>query len=67
MNDKTILKLKSNWDKIKIIATITFIILAGTVYSVSTMIKGGKADDRIELVVTDSVISTSDEADSHFD
>ena len=67
MNDKTILKLKSNWDKIKIIATITFIILAGTVYSVSTMIKGGKADDRIELVVTDSVISTSDEAGSHFD
>ena len=67
MNDKIILKLKSNWDKIKIIATITFIILAGTVYSVSTMIKGGKADDRIELVVTDSVISTSDEADSHFD
>ena len=67
MNDKTILKLKSNWDKIKIIATITFIILAGTVYSVSRMIKGGKADDRIELVVTDSVISTSDEADSHFD
>ena len=67
MNDKTILKLKSNWDKIKIIATITFIILAGTVYSVSTMIKGGKADDRIELVVTDSVISTSYEADSHFD
>ena len=67
MNDKTILKLKNNWDKIKIIATITFIILAGTVYSVSTMIKGGKADDRIELVVTDSVISTSDEADSHFD
>lgn len=67
MNDKTILKLRSNWDKIKIIATITFIILAGTVYSVSTMIKGGKADDRIELVVTDSVISTSDEADSHFD
>ena len=67
MNDKTILKLKSNWDKIKIIAIITFIILAGTVYSVSTMIKGGKADDRIELVVTDSVISTSDEADSHFD
>ena len=67
MNDKTILKLKRNWDKIKIIATITFIILAGTVYSVSTMIKGGKADDRIELVVTDSVISTSDEADSHFD
>ena len=62
MNDKTILKLKSNWDKIKIIATITFIILAGTVYSVSTMIKGGKADDRIELVVTDSVISTSDGA-----
>ena len=43
MNDKIILKLKSNWDKIKIIATITFIILAGTVYSVSTMIKGGKA------------------------
>lgn len=67
MNDKTILKLKSNWDKIKIIATITFIILAGTVYSVSRMIKGGKADDRIELVVTDSVISTSDEAGSHFD
>ena len=67
MNDKTILKLKSNWDKIKIIATIIFIILAGTVYSVSTMIKGGKADDRIELVVTDSVISTSDEAGSHFD
>lgn len=67
MNDKTILKLKSNWDKIKIIATITFIILAGTVYSVSTMIKGGKADDRIELVVTDSVISTSDGAGSHFD
>lgn len=67
MNDKIILKLKSNWDKIKIIATITFIILAGTVYSVSTMIKGGKADDRIELVVTDSVISTSDEAGSHFD
>ena len=67
MNDKTILKLKSNWDKIKIIATITFIILAGTVYSVSTMIKGGKADDRIELVVTDSVISTSDETGSHFD
>ena len=67
MNDKTILKLKSNWDKIKIIATITFIILAGTVYSVSRMIIGGKADDRIELVVTDSVISTSDEADSHFD
>ena len=67
MNDKIILKLKSNWDKIKIIATITFIILAGTVYSVSRMIKGGKADDRIELVVTDSVISTSDEADSHFD
>ena len=67
MNDKTILKLKSNWDKIKIIATITFIILAGTVYSVSTMSKGGKADDRIELVVTDSVISTSDEAGSHFD
>ena len=67
MNDKTILKLKSNWDKIKIIATITFIILVGTVYSVSRMIKGGKADDRIELVVTDSVISTSDEADSHFD
>ena len=67
MNDKTILKLKSNWDKIKIIATITFIILAGTVYSVSRMIKGGKADDRIELVVTDSVISTSDETGSHFD
>ena len=67
MNDKIILKLKSNWDKIKIIATITFIILAGTVYSVSTMIKGGKADDRIELVVTDSVISTSDGAGSHFD
>ena len=67
MNDKTILKLKSNWDKIKIIATITFSILAGTVYSVSRMIKGGKADDRIELVVTDSVISTSDEAGSHFD
>ena len=67
MNDKIILKLTSNWDKIKIIATITFIILAGTVYSVSTMIKGGKADDRIELVVTDSVISTSDEAGSHFD
>ena len=67
MNDKIILKLKSNWDKIKIIATITFIIIAGTVYSVSRMIKGGKADDRIELVVTDSVISTSDEADSHFD
>ena len=67
MNDKTILKLKSNWDKIKIIATITFIILAGTVYSVSRMIKGGKADDRIELVVTDSVISTSDGAGSHFD
>ena len=67
MNDKTILKLKSNWDNIKIIATITFIILAGTVYSVSTMIKGGKADDRIELVVTDSVISTSDGAGSHFD
>ena len=67
MNDKTILKLKSNWDKIKIIATITFIILAGTVYSVSTMIKGGKADDRIELVVTDSVISNSDGAGSHFD
>lgn len=67
MNDKIILKLKSNWDKIKIIATITFIILAGTVYSVSRMIKGGKADDRIELVVTDSVISTSDEAGSHFD
>lgn len=67
MNDKTILKLKSNWDKIKIIATITFIILAGTVYSVSRMIKGGKADDRIELVATDSVISTSDEAGSHFD
>ena len=67
MNDKTILKLKSNWDKIKIIATITFIILAGTVYSVSRMIKGGNADDRIELVVTDSVISTSDEAGSHFD
>ena len=67
MNDKTILKLKSNWDKIKIIATITFIILAGTVYSVSTMIKGGKADDRIELVVTDSVISASDETGSHFD
>ena len=67
MNDKTILKLKSNWDKIKIIATITFIILAGTVYSVSTMIKGGKADDRIELAVTDSVISTSDGAGSHFD
>ena len=67
MNDKTILKLKSNWDKIKIIATITFIILAGTVYSVSRMIIGGKADDRIELVVTDSVISTSDEAGSHFD
>ena len=67
MNDKIILKLKSNWDKIKIIATIIFIILAGTVYSVSTMIKGGKADDRIELVVTDSVISTSDEAGSHFD
>ena len=61
MNDKTILKLKSNWDKIKIIATITFIIIAGTVYSVSRMIKGGNADDRIELVVTDSVISTSDE------
>ena len=67
MNDKTILKLKSNWDKIKVIATITFIILAGTVYSVSRMIKGGKADDRIELVVTDSVISTSDETGSHFD
>lgn len=67
MNDKTILKLKSNWDKIKIIATITFIILAGTVYSVSRMIIGGKADDRIELVVTDSVISTSDEVGSHFD
>ena len=67
MNDKTILKLKSNWDKIKIIATITFIILAGTVYSVSRMIIGGKADDRIELVVTDSVISTSDGAGSHFD
>ena len=67
MNDKTILKLKSNWDKIKIIATITFIILAGTVYSVSRMIKGGKADDRIQLVVTDSVISTSDETGSHFD
>ena len=67
MNDKIILKLKSNWDKIKIIATITFIILAGTVYSVSRMIKGGKADDRIELVVTDSVISTSDGAGSHFD
>ena len=67
MNDKTILKLKSNWDKIKIIATITFIILAGTVYSVSRMIKGGKADDRIELVVTDSVISTSDETGSRFD
>ena len=67
MNDKIILKLKSNWDKIKIIATITFIILAGTVYSVSRMIKGGKADDRIELVVTDSVISTSDETGSHFD
>ena len=67
MNDKIILKLKSNWDKIKIIATITFIIIAGTVYSVSRMIKGGKADDRIELVVTDSVISTSDGAGSHFD